>query len=307
MCLFESEFQLLQIGGYYIFKHHIENCFCTTKDSKNVGNAKIPAKIPVSSKTRMWSLTFSTDEVVTYNRSPSNGDSSFSSHEALAVDKVELLLHGLSDSYLGKSSDVHLFLSANAKDILKVKLKDLEEDFIKPSVGPDQTSNISSCTRTTLNVPGLSYGPLDSSFLVPEGNLISLHGDVVAVHGFDDSSVSEHLSGESLSDVLQFGFFQELGKTFCIHVLVDHKPVIVYYDIYLSFFLFYCMKIACSYLVILYFDWLGKDFWFPKRTCVSNWIWTWCKRNISPDSTSKVRLAASKKTYILQSMLQYFS
>ncbi|XP_024952233.2 CST complex subunit CTC1 isoform X2 [Citrus sinensis] len=222
------KYQLLQIGGYYIFKHHIENCFCTTKDSENVGNAKIPAKIPVSSKTRMWSLTFSTDEVVTYNRSPSNGDSSFSSHEALAVDQVELLLHGLSDSYLGKSSDVHLFLSANAKDILKVKLKDLEEDFIKPSVGPDQTSNISSCTRTTLNVPGLSYGPLDSSFLVPEGNLISLHGDVVAVHGFDDSSVSEHLSGESLSDVLQFGFFQELGKTFCIHVLVDHKPVRIF-------------------------------------------------------------------------------
>lgn len=218
-----SKYQLLQIGGYYIFKHHIEDCFCTIKDSENVGNPKVP----VSSKTQMWSLTFSSDEVVTHNRSPSNDDSSFSSHEALAVDQVELLLQRLPDSYLGKSSDVHLFLTANAKDILKVNLKDLEEDFIKPSVGLDQTFNISSCTWTTLTVSGLSHGPLDSSFLFPEGNLISLHGDVVAVHGFDDSSVSENLSCESLSDVHQFRF-QELGKSFCIHVLVDHKPVRIF-------------------------------------------------------------------------------
>lgn len=209
----------------------MEDCFCTIKDSENVSNAKFP----VSSKTQMWSLTFSSDEVVPHNRPPSNDDSSFSSHEALAVDQVEQLLQRHSESYLGKSSDVHLFLSANAKEILKVNLKDLEEELIK---GPGQTS-------TTLAVSGLSQGPLDSNFLFPEGNLISLHGDVVAVHDFDDSYVSEHLSCESLSDVLQFRFFQELGKSFCIHVLVDHKPVIVYYNIYFSIFLFYCMKIAC--------------------------------------------------------------
>ncbi|KAL5777858.1 hypothetical protein ACOSP7_010784 [Xanthoceras sorbifolium] len=203
-----SKYQLLQVGGYYIIKHCIEDPFCNVKDSSDVSSIKFL----ITLRTKMWSLMFSSDILTdtTSSHDPSLDDSS---PEVLVVNQVELPLE-VSGSSVRTCSDVHLHLSCDAMDILKVNLKELE-DLYKPSVCPEGTLNMSSDLH-------------DSSCLFPEGNLISLRGDVVAVHGLEHSSDNVFVSCKSLGDVLQLRSFQEEANRFCIHILVDHQPVRVF-------------------------------------------------------------------------------
>uniref|UniRef100_A0A6N2MFT6 CST complex subunit CTC1 n=1 Tax=Salix viminalis TaxID=40686 RepID=A0A6N2MFT6_SALVM len=83
-------YQSLQIGGYYIIKHHEEESFCSLKDYNNIGGGKIC----VSSRICPWSLSFSSDDVTNdkslHDAPP--GDSSLSNEEVLMKNQVELLL-----------------------------------------------------------------------------------------------------------------------------------------------------------------------------------------------------------------------
>ncbi|KAI9200887.1 hypothetical protein LWI28_014534 [Acer negundo] len=206
------KYQLLQVGGYYIIKHCIEDPFCNVKDSNDVSSMKVL----ITLRTKMWSLMFSSDSL-TDNRSshdPSQDDFSSGDNDILVLNQVVLPLM-VSGSSVATCSDVNLHLSRHAMDILKINLKDLEEDFSKPSVSPEGTANMSSDLH-------------DSKCLFPEGNLISLRGDVVAVHGFDHSCDNVFVSCKSHGDVLQLRSFQELASSFCIHILVDHQPVTVF-------------------------------------------------------------------------------
>ncbi|KAH7567364.1 hypothetical protein JRO89_XS07G0059000 [Xanthoceras sorbifolium] len=203
-----DNFSKYQVGGYYIIKHCIEDPFCNVKDSSDVSSIKFL----ITLRTKMWSLMFSSDILTdtTSSHDPSLDDSS---PEVLVVNQVELPLE-VSGSSVRTCSDVHLHLSCDAMDILKVNLKELE-DLYKPSVCPEGTLNMSSDLH-------------DSSCLFPEGNLISLRGDVVAVHGLEHSSDNVFVSCKSLGDVLQLRSFQEEANRFCIHILVDHQPVRVF-------------------------------------------------------------------------------
>ncbi|XP_031273380.1 CST complex subunit CTC1 isoform X2 [Pistacia vera] len=219
------KYQLLQIGGYYIIKHHIEDSFCSIKDSDNLSCVKAL----ITSKTHIWSLTYSSHEVLMNNKSlhdPSQKDSSFSSSKALAMDQTELLLERVFACSLGCCSDVHLHLSANEMDMLKLNLKELEEDIIKPTVRPEETSNTSPCLWNAMTLSGLPSVPTDSNCLFPEGNLVSLRGDVVAVHGFDGNYADVDVYCERLCDAFRLRFFQELAN--CIHILVDDQLVRVF-------------------------------------------------------------------------------
>ncbi|XP_044475168.1 CST complex subunit CTC1 isoform X4 [Mangifera indica] len=220
------KYQLLQIGGYYIIKHHIGDPFCSIKDSDNVSCVKAL----ITSKTHIWSLTYSSDEVLMNNKSshdPSPKYSSFSSCKALAGDQIDFLLQRVAACSLGCCSDVHLHLSANAIDMLKLNLKKLEQDFIKPAVRSEEASNISPCSWNTVNMSVPLSIPTDSNCLFPEGNLVSLQGDVIALHAFDDNYDDVFVSCEELGDAFQLRFSQELPSS-CIHVLVDHQLVKVF-------------------------------------------------------------------------------
>lgn len=215
-----SKFQLLQIGSYYILKHHTEESFCRIKDCDNVSSGKIL----ISSRIHLWSLSFSSGEAVINDESsddPSRDDSS----GVLIRDQVELLLTGNASE---SCSDVYLHLPTNAGSLLEVELKEMKGGLIKPVMTPVETSNSSPHILTTMSVYEHSSGSPDASCLFPEGNFISVVGHVVAIHGFDCNSANVHSSCESLGDILRMRFFQGVTSNSCVHVSVDNQMVITY-------------------------------------------------------------------------------
>ncbi|XP_059453022.1 CST complex subunit CTC1 isoform X2 [Corylus avellana] len=203
---FKSEsffnYQLLQIGGYYITKHHGDDHFCNFEDSVYASGVKVL----ITSGTHFWSLSYASNEDLRNSNSshhPILDDSSFRNNEVLSEDQIELLQVSTENS-ARTCLDVHLCLPAPVIGLLEVNLEGLGEGLVKPVVIPKDISNAS-----------LPMGSPDCNRLFPEGNLSSLRGQVVAVHGIDDSSIDAHLSHKSLGDV-------------CILVLVDDRSVTIF-------------------------------------------------------------------------------
>ncbi|XP_030950352.1 CST complex subunit CTC1 isoform X1 [Quercus lobata] len=205
------KYQFLQIGGYYITKHHGDDSFCK-KGSGYVSDAKVL----LNSGIHMWSLSYAFDEVFPDSNSSDHrvfSSSTFSNNEALSENKLEHL-QVFTENSPSTCSDVHIIFPANVRDILEANLGGLEDGLVKPIVPPKEITNDS-----------LSMASTDCSCLFPEGNLSSLRGQVVSFYSMDHSSIDAHLSCESLGDILQTRFFQGVIRSFCIHVLVDHHIV----------------------------------------------------------------------------------
>ncbi|XP_015575646.2 CST complex subunit CTC1 isoform X1 [Ricinus communis] len=213
------KYQSLQIGSYYIINHHPEESLCSIRNHNYISGVKIF----ISSKIHLWSLFFSSDEVIRNNRSSSDasqGDSSSSSRESLRRFQVEPLLR-VTDKSPESCSDVFLYLAANAMWFFDIKLNARKGADTDPPTAPEETSNYS------ISSSSLSYGSLDYT-VFPEGNLTSVHGDVVAIHGFDDNSADISLSCNRLGDVLDMRFSQGKTSGSCIHVLVDNQVVTIF-------------------------------------------------------------------------------
>lgn len=211
MFSFSSKFQFLQIGGYYITKHHGDDSFCK-KGSDYVSDVKIL----INSGIHMWSLSYAFDEVFPDSNSSDRlvfSSTSFSNNEALSKNKLEHL-QVFTENSPNTCSDVHIIFPANVRDFLEANLEGLEDGLVKPIVPPKEITN-----------DYLSMVSTDCSCLFPEGNLSSLRGQVVSFYSMDHSSIDAHLSCESPSDILQTRFFQGVIRSFCIHVLVDHHIV----------------------------------------------------------------------------------
>ncbi|EEF52463.1 conserved hypothetical protein [Ricinus communis] len=208
-----------QIGSYYIINHHPEESLCSIRNHNYISGVKIF----ISSKIHLWSLFFSSDEVIRNNRSSSDasqGDSSSSSRESLRRFQVEPLLR-VTDKSPESCSDVFLYLAVNAMWFFDIKLNARKGADTDPPTAPEETSNYS------ISSSSLSYGSLDYT-VFPEGNLTSVHGDVVAIHGFDDNSADISLSCNRLGDVLDMRFSQGKTSGSCIHVLVDNQVVTIF-------------------------------------------------------------------------------
>ncbi|KAF5740713.1 CST complex subunit CTC1 [Tripterygium wilfordii] len=186
-----SVYQLLQIGCYYITKHCLEDPFCNVED---YGNVNI-AKVSISSKVGLWSLSLTSDEDLACKSSSNDSspkDSSFSNLE---------VRQGSNNKIPKIYSDVTLHLSAREISLLEINLENSEDAVIKSAVRPD------------------------SSCLFPEGNIISVHGLVIGIHGLESRSGSAHLRCGSTCDVPQSKFFQGVTSCFCIHILAGHQTV----------------------------------------------------------------------------------
>ncbi|KAA8537704.1 hypothetical protein F0562_027306 [Nyssa sinensis] len=227
---FKSEsfckYQLLQIGGYYIIKHHEEDILCTLKDFDDVSGSKAL----ITSRMHLWSLSFYSDEVL-QNTNPS----CILSFSDLFICNKEVLYEGATQIELPFrftrdcpeiSSDISLYLSADVMSFFKVNLKVSEDSLVKPSVTFEESAHISQCSGTMITASVQCSGISDC--LLPEGNLISLHGYVVAVHNSDCSSFTTHSSHEISNDVLQPKFFHGVTSSVCVHVLVDHRIVKIF-------------------------------------------------------------------------------
>ncbi|KAJ7958119.1 CST complex subunit CTC1 isoform X1 [Quillaja saponaria] len=216
------KYQLLQIGGYYIIKHDGKDPFCIPEDS----NGSF-FKVLINSRTHLYSISFTSDEVLCTCKLPRRSSLdhlSSSPNWVLSEDQIEQFLWSSDGNSLDVSSDVCLYLPANLKGLLEVNLKELEEGLIKPGVTPAEisTNDISPSIETVITGSLLSSGFHSSNHLFPDGNFISLQGNIVNVHSLD--CTNSCLSHEDI-DVHRFRVFQGVTSNCCIHVSVDDHIV----------------------------------------------------------------------------------
>ncbi|KAI8549836.1 hypothetical protein RHMOL_Rhmol06G0056300 [Rhododendron molle] len=218
--------ELLRIGGYYIIKHHEEDILCTSKDTNDASCCKII----ITSTTHLWSLSFSSDEdIQNTNLAHPPTDSFDSPNEAPSECPHQNVrpLKNLSVDCVSSDPDLHVHLSRDNASFLKENLKSLDEGLLKPSVSVEEVANISWCNETIMRGSFHYSGTSDPEFQLPEGNLISFHGHVVAVHNSGCSSFGANVRCKSPVDISCTKFFP-VTNSVCIHVLVDHHLVKIF-------------------------------------------------------------------------------
>ncbi|XP_024970942.1 CST complex subunit CTC1 [Cynara cardunculus var. scolymus] len=219
------KYELLRIGGYYLIKHHNKDMACTAKDSGNTCDGKVL----VDSKSHLWSVSFSADEA-----GPSTAQSCICSYHNLnGVGKkfqspnccqVEIPVLRSTDGRPEICPDIYLHLSADHLSFLEVKLRKLKEDLIQPTNSIKGLFNNSWIHRTMKSASMLS-GAFGVN--LPEGNLLSVQGHVVAVHSSDQGSLVTHLSHKIFHGAHR-RIIPGVTNSVCIHVLVDHDIVKIY-------------------------------------------------------------------------------
>nr|VDC60899.1 unnamed protein product [Brassica rapa] len=178
----------LQIGGFYLMKHDIDDSFCFGRSSISNND-----KINIRPESRLWSLEFSFDEVSTHDGSM-DVYPLVSSQPSPALEKRDV-------SCPQRFSDVSLLLPYDAKALFSVYLKDLDE-LNKPVAVEKDGDN----TQGEIIMHAEPSQPPISNSLFPEGNLATFTGDVVAVEAVGSSVIS----------------------SYCIHVRVDYQIVKIF-------------------------------------------------------------------------------
>ncbi|XP_018459469.2 CST complex subunit CTC1 isoform X4 [Raphanus sativus] len=178
----------LQIGGYYLTKHDIDDPFCFGRSSISNND-----KINIRPESRLWSLELSFGEVLTHDGSM-DVYPLVSSQPSPAVEQRDF-------SCPQRFSDVSLLLPYDAKILFSAYLKDLDE-LNKPVLGGKDRDN----TQEEIIMHSVPSQPPISNSLFPEGNLATFRGDVVAVDDVDSSVIS----------------------SYCIHVRVDCQIVKIF-------------------------------------------------------------------------------
>ncbi|KAB2079641.1 hypothetical protein ES319_A05G018200v1 [Gossypium barbadense] len=208
----DLKYQLLQIDCFYLMKHHIEDSLCNIEDADVIG-----VKVPMTSGTYLRRLSFSSKVLAS---DKSLHDSSLC-NEVFTKDQV---LDIASDCSV---SDVHLHVPSSLTGVLEMDAKELGNGHNAPGANLENSS-LSSGIETTMDAnPDENSGLLDSSFLFPAGNFSSLHGDIIAVHGFDQGSSDMCSSREDYGDLYRYGFCDRT-KNCCVHVSVANQTVKIF-------------------------------------------------------------------------------
>ena len=210
--------QLLRVRGYYIIKHHQEDILRTSEDINDV----TCGKVIITSGTHLWSLSFSSDEVLqntNLSHLPAFADTFVSSNEAISEcsQQNELPPLRLNVDCPEIHPDIYVHLSTDVASFVKEELMAAVEGLLKPYVSLEEVPDTSCCNGTMMTGSVQSSGTSKPEFNLPEGNLISFHGHVLAVH-------STNLRHKSRIDVHWAKIFQVTNHV-CIHVLVDQHIV----------------------------------------------------------------------------------
>ncbi|XP_043714330.1 CST complex subunit CTC1-like isoform X2 [Telopea speciosissima] len=215
------KYQLLRIGGYYILKYPEKELQCNLRDC----GYRSCGKVIITSETQLWSIYFACDEDPFHTKPESSLPSDVSSRTIdanLSEGSLqnELIFQRSARQNPLSCSDVHLHLSADAMKHLKICTAAVE-GLISPIMAPAKAVNVSAFIMTNMTVPVPSSGTPDPSSRLPEGDLISLHGNVLAVHSLNCSSLcaQKPLGCETMGDAHQLWFFQGTSDSVCIHIL----------------------------------------------------------------------------------------
>ncbi|GAB4851988.1 hypothetical protein Ancab_016179 [Ancistrocladus abbreviatus] len=213
-CFFKHK--LLRIGACYITKHDEEDSFCDFKELNFVGTVAIKPEM------HLWSASFWFDECLSIS-GPSDNQSSdcCSPNDSLSVGflREDLLFHSSGSSFHDSSADVQLHVSADVISLLDPNYQVLRNGgtdclVCQPNKSRPTVTNSVQCLGTSY-----SCSPL------LEGDLITVHGTVVAVHHLDCYSVCGNSCDASVGGVHQMRFFQDRRICICLHVLTHNHIV----------------------------------------------------------------------------------
>ncbi|KAL7262067.1 hypothetical protein ACSBR1_000448 [Camellia fascicularis] len=184
-------------------------------------------KVVITSRTHLWSLSFSFDEILPNNElAPLSRfvDSFVSNIEELfeCPHQNDLPLLRLNNQFLEIRPDICVHLSTDIARCLKEDLKVLDEVLVMPSVSLKELANISWCNGTMITGSVQSWGASDPEFQLPEGNLISFHGHVLVVHNSGYSSFAANLRHKSPPDIHWAKFFQVTNNVRVFGTLSKH-------------------------------------------------------------------------------------
>ncbi|CAI9116604.1 OLC1v1017797C1 [Oldenlandia corymbosa var. corymbosa] len=216
--------QGLRIGAYYIIKDRRNHFPFTAKNDKN----NIPAAMLVNCQTYLRSISLSSD-VILENSNSSSVFSSATSHEPEPVPDAfpqNEILANKQYSIWPESccSDIILSLPSDAIHHLKVDTNVFESGVQKSSLIFETYTEKYDAKGSIVTGP-LPSGAYPSEPLLPEGDLLSLHGLVVAIHDFNGSPHISHPRHEISFDAHELKFSPGAS---CIHVLVDDQMAMIF-------------------------------------------------------------------------------
>ncbi|PIA29155.1 hypothetical protein AQUCO_06200024v1 [Aquilegia coerulea] len=218
-----SNYQVVQVGGYYIMRYGKE----VLPNAKNIRYVT-SSKTLVTSQTPLWSVSFSCDEDISLSELL---DDNISQIALTETDMVPCECLSTSDLFVQGSpsqgpetcfSDINIHVSNAAMNLLKLDMEAAENGLVKPitiSGGTDNSFTFMMGSSASVH----SSGTTDPGCVLPQGSLVSLHGNVVEVHSFDCYSVDSktHLCYKGGGDIQHTG----LRSNICIHVSNNHHVV----------------------------------------------------------------------------------
>eukprot|EP00268_Persea_americana_P000486 TRINITY_DN10165_c0_g1_i3.p1 TRINITY_DN10165_c0_g1~~TRINITY_DN10165_c0_g1_i3.p1 ORF type:complete len:932 (+),score=150.58 TRINITY_DN10165_c0_g1_i3:434-3229(+) len=216
-------YQLLQIGMYYAVKCANEELSCNLKDHTEYANCD---KVLVTSQAPLWSLSFTSVEVLQQSEPPQeclSVASSVGNNEQPFGNSPgdDVLFH----RSINPISDVNQCFSVEVTCLLSEGIKSLEDGLVKPLAMSGEPVSVTTCIQTIIEAPRQPSGPSVFEWRLPEGNLISLYGNVLDVHGYGYAAdTKSHLNSKRICNINQ-RVFQEVPSGVCIHVYDDHHMV----------------------------------------------------------------------------------
>ncbi|XP_011083799.1 CST complex subunit CTC1 [Sesamum indicum] len=217
-------YEVLRIGRCYLVQHKEEDILCYP-----VGRLKVF----ITSSTKLWCLTFSSMESLQgsdvsdglqYCNIPTNSDGKIS--KGYRQLEIPCLTGNAIDNEI--YTDVSVFVPSSALNLLETVIGKLDGGSLESKDSFEEESDIHDLGGSMVNASTQSSGNPWADYTLPEGNLITLRGLVVALHDCSCEAFPAQpmpIPGESY-----LPFLRGTGGV-CVHVLVDNKIVRVFCDL----------------------------------------------------------------------------
>ncbi|KAL6493247.1 hypothetical protein OROGR_033006 [Orobanche gracilis] len=215
------KYEMMKIGRYYLVNHQEGDMLCSTEENYQVSRAKVN----ISSLTHLRSLKFSSIEIFQSSDISdifSSHNSHISSDEVISKGYREFGIPCLTRNGIDSRiySDINVFVPINALNLLENVTRIRDSDHFK---GEQDFHGRGASVILQASENSWSGYPY-----LPEGNLTTLHGVVVALHDCNGDAFPGQprpIPGECCLPM----FLQGNGGV-CIHVMVDNRMVRIFCD-----------------------------------------------------------------------------
>ncbi|KAK4390602.1 CST complex subunit CTC1 [Sesamum angolense] len=217
-------YEVLKIGRCYLVQHKEEDILCYP-----VGRVKVF----ISTSTKLWCLTFSSIESLQGSDDSDalqNCSIHTNSDEEISKGYRQLEIPCLTGNAIYNEiyTDVRVFVPSSALNLLENVIGKLDGGSPESRDGFEEESDIHGRGGSMVNASTQSSGNSWTDYCLPEGNLITLRGLVVALH--DCSSEAFPAQPTPIPGEGYLPFLRGTGGV-CVHVLVDNQIVRVFFDL----------------------------------------------------------------------------